>query len=293
MPSAPNTDLAVALLALVGGLDAFDAERRLRVDVGEHASMVGLFSQSRGLQQLQCRWRRRRTRSRHLHRLGAGRVIWRLCTGLTFTPNRASIALRRVLGALLRARGDGDVGALLAEEGRGAHADRAGAGEHHGLLALELVGLGEQRHAGRGGGVGAVRIEHHRDAEGAEELLLHRLEQRLALGHVAAADEDRRVLLVLAAAGEDRAVDQCADIVGRDVGVARDAVGAAVIGDHGVEHACVGVGVEQEQELLHGVSRLLLDDVLRLARDERLDVVDELIGKDLHRLLARPGDMRA
>ena len=90
----------------------------------------------------------------------------------------------------------------------------------------------------------------------------------------------------------DGAVDQRADIVRRDIGVAGDAVGAAVIGDDRVEHARVRIGVEQEQKLLHGVRLRLLDDVLRLARHERLDIVDELIGEDLHRLLARPGDVR-
>ena len=110
--------------------------------------------------------------------------------------------LGRLIALVLGARGDGDVGALLGEERRRAHADRAGAGEHHGLLALELLRLGEQRHAGRRRGVRAVGVEHDRDAERPEEALLHRREHRLALRHVAAADEDRRRLLVLAAAGD-------------------------------------------------------------------------------------------
>ena len=45
------------------------------------------------------------------------------------------------LGALLLTRGDGDVGAFDIEHRRGAHADRAGAGEHDGLLALERLAL--------------------------------------------------------------------------------------------------------------------------------------------------------
>ena len=36
----------------------------------------------------------------------------------------------------------------------------------------------------------------------------------------------------------------------------------------------------------------LRDDVARRAGDERLDVVDELVGEDLHRPLAGPGDVR-
>src|SRR6185436_2296199 len=92
-----------------------------------------------------------------------------------------------------------------------------------------------------------------RHAERPEEALLHGRQHCLALRHVAAADEDRRRLLVLAAAGVDGAVDQRADILRRDIGIAGDAVGAAVIGDDGVEHGCVRVGVEQEQKLLHGL----------------------------------------
>src|SRR5262249_31668352 len=78
-----------------------------------------------------------------------------------------------------------------------------------------------------------------------------RLEHGLALGHVAAADEDRRVLLVLAATGEDRAVDERADIVGRDIGITGNPIGAAVIGHNGVEHTRIGIGIEQKQQFLH------------------------------------------
>ena len=214
------------------------------------ASMRRIVLPMRGLDQLHADGAGGEHDLRAFEVLGARRLVGAL-HGRDLHAETRLDRLRRLLGTLLRARGERDVGTFLRKHRRGAHADRTGAGEHHRLLALELLRLGEQRHAGGRRGVGAVRIEHHRDAEGAEELLLHRLEQRLALGHVAAADEDRGVLLLLAAAGEDRAVDESADIVRRDIGIARHAVGAAVIGDHRVEHARVRIGVEQEQQLLH------------------------------------------
>jgi hypothetical protein len=148
-------------------------------------------------------------------------------------------------------RGEGHIGTLLGKKRRRPHADRPRARQHDRLFALELPSLGEQRHAGRRRSVGAIGIEHDGDAERAEEALLHRFKQRLALRYVAAADEDRGRLLVLAAAGKDGAVDQRADIVRRDTGIAGDPVGAAVIGDDSIEHARIGIGVEQEQQFLH------------------------------------------
>jgi hypothetical protein len=244
-----ETDNAVALLALVGGLDAFETERRLRVHIGDRLD-GRIVLPVRGLEQLNA------DGAGGEHDLGAFNVLGtcRLIGALHRLDLDAEARLdgsRCVFGALLRARSERDIGALLRKQGCGAHSDGTGAGEHDGLLALQLCRLGEQCHARRRGRVGAVGIEHHRDAEGAEEFLLHGLEQRLALGHVAAADEDRRVLLVLAAAGEDSAVDQPADIVRRDIGVARHAVRAAVIADDRVEHGWHRVGIEQEQELLH------------------------------------------
>ena len=117
------------------------------------------------------------------------------------------------VGARLLTRGDGDFGAFDVQHRGGAHADRAGAGEHDGLLALEIACLGEQRDAGGGCRIGAVGVEHRGDAEIREEALLHRLEHGLARDHGAAADEDRRELLLLRAARVDAAVDERADVL--------------------------------------------------------------------------------
>ena len=97
------------------------------------------------------------------------------------------------------ARRDGHVGAGLRQQAGGAHADRTGGGGDDRAAALDVARLLQLDDRGDGGGVRAVRVEHHRDAHRAEERLFHDLEQPLAGGHVGAADEDRGVVQVLRA----------------------------------------------------------------------------------------------
>jgi hypothetical protein len=66
----------------------------------------------------------------------------------------------------------------------------------------------EPRHGGRGRRVRAIGVEHHRDAKFGEEFPAHGGQHRLALRHVAAADENCRVFLVLESARENGAFDQ-------------------------------------------------------------------------------------
>ena len=80
-------------------------------------------------------------------------------------------------------------------------AHRTGAAQHHRTLAAKRTAVRQPGHGRGGRGIGAVAVEHDRNPEFTEEFLLHRGEQRLALGHVAAADEDRGVFLVLRASG--------------------------------------------------------------------------------------------
>ena len=122
-----------------------------------------------------------------------------------------------------------------------------GAREHHGALARERAPVREPRHRRRGRGVRAVAVEHDRDAELAEELGLHGAEQRLAGGHVAAADEYGGVFLVLRAAREYRALDQAADVGRVHAAIGGDVIGAAVVSHDVVENRGQGIRIELVQ----------------------------------------------
>ena len=95
----------------------------------------------------------------------------------------------RGLGALLAPRGQDHLGTLLGQHHRGPLADRARPAQHHGLLAGHRAVLGEVGDGGGGGGVAAIAVEHHGDPKIGEEFLLDRLDERLPIGQVAAADE--------------------------------------------------------------------------------------------------------
>ena len=168
-------------------------------------------------------------------------------------PKRALIESQAACTDLEFAAGDGDRGAFAREQRGGTLSDGSRAGEHHGALALQRAAVREPRHGGRRGGVRAVAVEHHRDAEFAEKFVLHRREQRLALGHVAAADEDRRVFLVLRAAREDRALDQAADVARVHAAVGGDVIGAAVVADDVVENRGQGIRIELIEQFFHGL----------------------------------------
>src|SRR5262249_14493355 len=144
-------ELAKTVLAFVGRLNAFDAERRLRVHVSNPLD-IGIVLPGRERQKLKPDGARGINHIDVLYRCRAGGVVGSL-DHLHLDAEPVLDRLGRLVALLLRARGDGDVGAFLAEQCRGAHADRAGAGEHHALLALELLRLGEQCHTCSGSGV--------------------------------------------------------------------------------------------------------------------------------------------
>ena len=104
-----------------------------------------------------------------------------------------------------------------------------------------------------GGGVGAVRVEHHRHGQRLEHGVHRHGEQLFAGRHVAAADPHRGVLQVLRAAREDAAMDEVADVGLDHVAVAHDRVGAGIVCHHLVEDAGEPGAVELEEELLHEV----------------------------------------
>src|SRR5262245_843889 len=102
-----ETDDAVALLALVGRLDAFETKRRLRVHIGDRLD-GRIVLPVRGLEQLNA------DGAGGEHDLGAFNVLGtrRLIGALHWLDLHAETRLdcsRRVLGALLRARGEGDI----------------------------------------------------------------------------------------------------------------------------------------------------------------------------------------
>ena len=94
------------------------------------------------------------------------------------------------------------------QHGGGAHADRAGAGQHHGLLAGQRHRLGEQGDRRRRRWCWSHCCPASPTRGNRRRSFLHRLEQSLAGGHIAAADEDRGVLSFLRRARVNGAVHQ-------------------------------------------------------------------------------------
>ena len=151
-----------------------------------------------------------------------------------------------------RARADADATAPSGSKQPGnALADRAGGGEDGHGDARErparspLVGR-EDRGGGRG--VRAVGIEQDGDGNGPKNVDLDGLEDLFAARDVRAADEDRRVLQVGRTSREEAAVDQLADVLGRDAAVSEQVVDPGIDGDDGVEDAGLRVGVELEED---------------------------------------------
>ena len=245
----------MAVDSAVHHVDALDAQRRRGVRIGQIANrrvvLPVVFAQQHAA---------RRARGEHDVSAFTGtrtRIAIRGLDGRHVDAEAGLEVVARLLRVGQRARGDRHRHAFLGQHHRSALTDRSGAGQDDRAQAGELPAraLEQARHAGRRGGVGAVAVEHHRHAKVGEELAAHRLEQRLARGQVAAADEQRGGLLVLGRAREDGAFDQRADVRRVDAAVRHYMVGAAVIGHHGVEDGRDRVGVELEQELFHGGPR--------------------------------------
>ena len=177
IPSAPNTRLPVALGALVGRLDAVDAERRHRVDVGQrlqarvlgpHRAAAGTDAGGAG-------------RQAHVGALERARDA-----GLVPRLARRDVDAEACLEALARGprarEGPGaqrDGRALPREQRRRPDADRTGAAQDHRAGPGERDDPGQPRHRRGGGRVAAVGVHHDAHAERAEEGLLDGLGQRL------------------------------------------------------------------------------------------------------------------
>jgi hypothetical protein len=80
-------------------------------------------------------------------------------------------------------------------------------------------------------------------------VLLHFLQQPFAGRHVAAAEEDRRVLQVLRPAGEDRPVDQPLHLLRLHAAIAEQLVRPRVDGDHAIKRARLSVAVQLDEDL--------------------------------------------
>src|SRR5258708_6068958 len=134
---------------------------------------------------------------------------------------------------------------------RRALTDRPGAARPDGAVAGGGAAGREPRHRRRGRRVGAIAVEHPRNSELRKELLAYRREHCLALGHVAAADEDGGVFLVLEAPGEDRPLDETAGVLGVDSAVCRNVIGASVVADDVIEDRGQGVRIELVEQFFH------------------------------------------
>jgi hypothetical protein len=105
------------------------------------------------------------------------------------------------------------------------------------------------KHGGCRGGVGTIRVEHDRDAHGAEEAFARFGEYQLAGSDVGAADENGRVFQIGGTAREHGAVHKVTDGIGRYIAVAEQLIRAGIDRDDGVENARLRVGVETEEDL--------------------------------------------
>ena len=196
------------------------------------------------------------------------------------------------------AAGDRHRRAFAREQHRRALADRARAAEHHGALARERAAVRQPRHGGGGRGVGAVAVEHHRDAELGEEFLRTAASSAspsamlpppmkiavffLSLGprvKIAPSTRPPTFAALTAAVGArcDRRRRHSPRHCRRPRAGRPYRTGTAVFSCD--RHARVArVGSSHE--------------VLRLARRPVLDIVDQLVGEELHGAVRGPGDMR-
>src|SRR5208282_3827357 len=149
------------------------------------------------------------------------------------------------------ASGDAHAGAFARQENRRTLTDGTRAAEHDRALAGQRAAVRQPCDGGRSRGIRAVAIEHDRDAEIAEELGADGGQQRFTLGHVAAADEDGRVPLVLGTASENRAFHESADILGVYSAVGTHMIGAAVVSDDVVEDGRKRVRIKLIKQLFH------------------------------------------
>ena len=174
-----------------------------------------------------------------LDRRRAGGVVGAPRLAVGAKPKRSLMAL---LAARARggAPGDGDLGAFDMQHRGGAHADRAGAGEHDAFLPASGFALASSATAAAAVVLEPLLSSITETRKFEKEALLDRLEHGFAGGHVAAADEDRGILLLLRPARVDRSVDEGADVFRRHAAIADDVIGAAVIADDRVEDAGAG-----------------------------------------------------
>src|ERR1700733_10229480 len=251
--------LAVLDQAAVALAHAFDARRRRCVGIGEQlqgGTVPPLFL----LEQRDAG----RARGEYDLRALDGRAALGIARRLDGSHGNAEARLNGIAGGLndvAFAAGDRHLRAFAGEQHRRALADGTGASEHHGALACERAAVREPRHGGRSRRVRTVAVEHHQDAEIGKEFSAYGAEHRFASGHVAAADEDRRVLLVPEAPGEDGSLDETADVCRVDSAVGANMIGAAVVSDDIIEDRGKGVGVELVEKFFH--TRIMSRQVTR------------------------------
>src|ERR1700753_438822 len=152
--------------------------------------------------------------------------------------------------------------------------------------------MSQPGYCGGGRGVRAIAVETSGDSNLAKKLGASRAKHRLALRQVGASDKDRGAFFILGRTGKDCALHQAADIGGRDIAVRRDVVGAAVVTDDVVKYRGVRVCVELIKQLFHAALYQALSgyQMLRLAGDPGIDIVNQLVGKELHGAVGRPCD---
>src|SRR6185437_7257990 len=202
---------AILLLAVIGDVDASDAQRGDGVDIALHEQAGAIGPRS----------------ARHEHDAGGAGVEQDLGAvenlgGLVAPAHAGSGDLAaetladggtHALPFFGLARRDRHIGPRAGEETGGARSDGSRAGRDHRALALHVAHGAHDFHYSRyGGRVRAVGVEHERHLERAEQGLLRGLEQLLSRSHVTPANEDGGVLQIPGTASEEAAMNEIANI---------------------------------------------------------------------------------
>jgi hypothetical protein len=139
---------------------------------------------------------------------------------------------------------------LSGEQQSDALPDRPGSAEDEGPRLLERQMPAGGTDGRRGGGVSAVGVEQHGDAQaiGGDHGLDRLGEEAFAGRDIAAADEQGGAFEVARMAREDGTVDQPGDLLGLDAAIAEQLVGAGVNGDHAIKDAGVRIAVELDED---------------------------------------------
>jgi len=109
---------------------------------------------------------------------------------------------------------------------------------------LHTYGVSGGKHGGRGRGVRAIGVHHHRHTQRAQEAIGYLAQQFFSDANVRAANEDGRISQAFYATCEDKAVNQIADGPGFHGPMSQEMVDPGVDRDHRIKNTRLGIAIQ-------------------------------------------------